>query len=46
MWKVFGRRLDGFTNEHFATEAVPGDPDSLRYKGKPLAAARRRGRDL
>jgi hypothetical protein len=35
-WKVFGRRLDGWSNDDFATEAVPGDPNSLRYKGKPF----------
>jgi len=35
-WKVFGRRLDGWSNDDFATESVAGDPDSLRYKGKPL----------
>jgi hypothetical protein len=34
-WKVFGRRLDGWSNDDFATEAVPGDPDSLHYRGKP-----------
>jgi hypothetical protein len=37
IWKVFGRRLDGFGNDDFATETVPGDPDSLHYQGKPLA---------
>jgi hypothetical protein len=36
VWKVFGKRLDGWGNEDFATEAIPGDPDSLQYKGKPL----------
>ncbi len=34
-WKVFGRRLDGWTNDDFAVESVPGDPDSLHYRGKP-----------
>jgi hypothetical protein len=36
IWKVFGRRLDGWSNEDFPYEAVPGDPDSLRHKGKPV----------
>ena len=37
IWKVFGQRLDGWSNDDFATEAVPGDPKSLHYKGKPFA---------
>jgi hypothetical protein len=36
-WKIFGRRLDGWSNDDFATETVPGDPNSLQYKGKPFA---------
>ncbi len=45
MWKVFGRRLDGWSNDDFATEAVPGDPNSLQYKGKPVdRPANNRGR--
>jgi hypothetical protein len=38
VWKVFGKRLDGFTNDDFVTETVPGDPHSLQYKGKPFTA--------
>ena len=41
IWKVFGKRLDGFSNDDFATEAVAGDPNSLHYKGKPFANNRR-----
>ncbi len=37
VWKIFGRRLDGWGNDDFPHEAVPGDPKSLRYKGKPAA---------
>lgn len=37
IWKVFGQRLDGWSNEDFATETTPGDPSSLHYHGKPLA---------
>jgi hypothetical protein len=36
IWKVFGLRLDGFCNEDFPAEAVPGDPHTLQLKGKPL----------
>jgi hypothetical protein len=38
IWKVYGKRLDGWSNDDFVTEAVPGDPTSLRYKGQPLAS--------
>ena len=34
-WKIFGKRLDGWKNEDFVTESVPGDPNSLVYQGKP-----------
>jgi hypothetical protein len=36
VWKIFGKRLDGWGDDDFATEKEPGDPDSLQYKGKPL----------
>jgi hypothetical protein len=29
VWKVFGRRLDGWTNEDHPTESTPGDPSTL-----------------
>lgn len=29
VWKVFGERLDGWTNADHPTESVPGDPSSL-----------------
>jgi hypothetical protein len=35
IWKVFGRRLDGWDNDDLPYEAVPGDPRSLRHKGRP-----------
>ena len=41
IWKVFGKRLDGWTNDDFPSETVPGDKYSLAWKGKRLA---RRGR--
>src|SRR5262249_25391212 len=36
VWKIFGKRLDGFSNDDFAVETVPGDPNSLVYKGQAL----------
>jgi hypothetical protein len=39
VWKVLGRRTDGWSNADFACEKVPGDPRSLVYKGKPFAAS-------
>jgi hypothetical protein len=36
IWKVFGKRLDGWSNDDFVHEAVPGDPSSLRHKGKSV----------
>jgi hypothetical protein len=35
IWKVFGRRLDGWKDEDFVCEKVPGDASSLEFKGKP-----------
>ena len=29
IWKIFGRRLDGWNNEDHPTESVPGDPSTL-----------------
>ncbi|HEX4610030.1 MAG TPA: hypothetical protein VH092_17690, partial [Urbifossiella sp.] len=36
VWKVFGRRLDGWTNDDFPTETEPGNPRTLRLKGEPV----------
>jgi hypothetical protein len=36
VWKVFGRRTDGFSNDDFPIETVPGNPASVRLKGQPL----------
>jgi hypothetical protein len=36
IWKVFGRRMDGWQNDDLPYEAVPGDPTSLRHKGAPV----------
>ena len=36
VWKVFGRRLDGWTNDDFPTETEPGNPRTLQIKGEPV----------
>jgi hypothetical protein len=36
VWKLFGRRTDGWDNDDFPHEAVPGDPKSLRHRSKPI----------
>lgn len=36
VWKIFGQRLDGWQNDDFPHEAVPGDPASLQEKGQPV----------
>src|SRR5262245_6158268 len=36
IWKVFGQRLDGFSNDDHPIEAVPGDPRTLQLKGQPI----------
>jgi hydrazine synthase alpha subunit-like protein len=36
IWKIFGGRLDGFDNDDFVHEMVPGDPTSLRFRGQPV----------
>jgi len=35
-WKIHGRRTDGWTNDDFPTETVPGDARTLSLKGKPI----------
>src|SRR5205085_9165883 len=37
IWKVFGQRMDGWTNDDFPTETVPGNAKTLRLKGQPIA---------
>jgi len=37
IWKVFGRRMDGWNNDDFPHETIPGDLTSLRHKGEPVA---------
>jgi hypothetical protein len=38
IWKIFGRRLDGWTNADHPTESVPGDPLTLPPGADPNAA--------
>jgi hypothetical protein len=38
MWKVFGRRLDGWSNADHPTETVPGDPATLPAGADPNQA--------
>ena len=37
IWKVFGRRCDGWTNDDFPTETTPGDGATLHQNGEPVA---------
>lgn len=37
VWKLYGKRLDGWDNEELPYEAIPGDPSSLRQHGQPTA---------
>ncbi len=36
VWKIYGKRLDGWSNDDFPTARVPGDPDSLELAGQPI----------
>src|SRR5262249_11103443 len=36
IWKVHGKRLDGWSNDDFPTEAEPGNPRTLKLKGEPV----------
>jgi hypothetical protein len=38
VWKIFGQRTDGFSNDDFPIEAVPGDPSSVQWRGRPVAS--------
>jgi RNA polymerase sigma factor (sigma-70 family) len=35
-WKIFGKRLDGFRDDDFSTERVPGDAATLQHNGRPV----------
>lgn len=34
IWKVYGKRLDGWQNEDMPYEAIPGDPASMTFRGE------------
>jgi hypothetical protein len=36
IWKVFGERLDGFSNDDHPSEAKPGDRENLLSKGEKI----------
>jgi hypothetical protein len=36
IWKVHGRRTDGWSNGDFPTETVPGDPGTLQQLGESI----------
>jgi hypothetical protein len=36
VWKIFGERLDGWTNDDFPTDTTPGNPKTLQIKGVPV----------
>ena len=38
IWKIFGRRLDGWTNQDHPTESTPGDPSTLPSGADPIDA--------
>jgi hypothetical protein len=38
VWKIFGARLDGWTNADHPTETVPGDPNTLPAGADPNTA--------
>ncbi len=38
IWKIYGERLDGWSNDDFPTETTPGDARTLALKGQPLPA--------
>jgi hypothetical protein len=48
VWKVYGARLDGWSNDDFPTETTPGDARALALKGEavPNTLANRNRADL
>jgi hypothetical protein len=36
VWKIFGQRLDGWSNDDFPTETEPGNARTLKLKGEPV----------
>jgi hypothetical protein len=44
VWKVYGRRLDGFDNDAHPSPAKPGDRQTLLQKGEPVDSEKFRAR--
>jgi hypothetical protein len=44
VWKIYGERLDGFTNDDHPSEAKPGDREHLVQKGQPVDLQKDRSR--
>lgn len=36
VWKIYGQRLDGWSNDDFPTAREPGNPDTLELAGQPI----------
>lgn len=41
VWKILGRRSDGWSNGDFPTAEIPGDPGSLRHAGRAIENTQR-----
>jgi len=44
VWKLFGRRLDGFSNDDHPSPAEPGDQKTLIQAGQPVDGEKNRSR--
>ncbi len=44
VWKIFGARLDGFSNDDHPSEAKPGDREHLMQRGQPVDLQKNRHR--
>ena len=44
VWKIFGQRLDGFSNDDHPSEALPGDRENLLQKGQKVELQKNRHR--
>src|SRR5262249_32879882 len=38
IWKVYGKRLDGWNNDDLPFETVPGNPKPFQHRGRPVLA--------
>ncbi len=43
-WKIFGRRMDGFSNDDHPSQAKPGDRQTLTQRGEKVDSERNRAR--